>query len=141
VGVQVNVGEPSTVSAQAAGRILGVAPTGEHERRRIATLVHWGYGTGWGAARGLIGALGVRGSGATALFFAVVWCTELVTLPALDIGVAPVWPMVSRRDRHRRLSPRGLCHQHQPCLRVPRTPTRIDVTQTASKIAGEPRRR
>jgi hypothetical protein len=36
-------------------------------------------------------ALGVRGSGATALFFAVVWCTELVTLPALDIGVAPVW--------------------------------------------------
>jgi hypothetical protein len=83
--------EPSTVPAQAAGRILGVAPTGEHERRRIATFVHWGYGTGWGAARGLIGALGVRGSGATALFFAVVWCTELVTLPALDIGVAPVW--------------------------------------------------
>jgi hypothetical protein len=53
-GVQVNVGEPSTVPAQAAGRILGVAPAGEHERRRIATLVHWGYGTGWGAARGLI---------------------------------------------------------------------------------------
>jgi hypothetical protein len=50
--------EPSTVSAQAVGRILGVAPTGEHERRRIATFVHWGYGTGWGAARGLIGALG-----------------------------------------------------------------------------------
>jgi predicted alpha/beta hydrolase len=83
--------EPSTVPAQAAGRILGVAPTGEHERRRIATFVHWGYGAGWGAARGLIGALGVRGSGATALFFAVVWCAELVTLPALDIGVAPVW--------------------------------------------------
>jgi hypothetical protein len=54
---------------------------------RFSNLVHWGYGTGWGAMRGIIGATGLRGTPAAALFFAAVWGTELTTLPTL--GVAP----------------------------------------------------
>lgn len=82
--------EPSTVPARAAAKVLGVEPVGEPERQRFATIVHWAYGTGWGAVRGVIGALGIRGPAAAALFLAIVWTTELATLPALDIGVPPV---------------------------------------------------
>jgi hypothetical protein len=82
--------EPSTVPARAAAKLLGVEPTGEAERPRFANLVHWAYGTGWGAVRGFIGAADARGPRAAALFFGTVWATELVTLPLLDIGVPPV---------------------------------------------------
>ena len=78
---------PSIVPARAAAKVLGVEPR-HHER--FATIVHWGYGTCWGSARGLIGVLGIHGRAAAALFFALVWTAELVTLPALDIGVPPV---------------------------------------------------
>ena len=83
--------EPSDVPARAAARVLGAEPASEHERRRFATLVHRGYGTAWGTVRGVMGACGVRGARAGGLFLAIVWSTELVTLPALDIGVLPVW--------------------------------------------------
>ena len=79
--------QPSVVPARAAAKVLGVEP---REQVRFATIVHWGYGTCWGTARGLIGALGIHGGAAAALFFALVWTAELVTLPALDIGVPPV---------------------------------------------------
>jgi hypothetical protein len=83
--------QPSTVPARAAAKVLGVEPTGAPEQARFANIVHWGYGTSWGAIRGLIGALGFQGPGAAALFFAKVWGAELLMLPALDIGVPPVW--------------------------------------------------
>jgi hypothetical protein len=43
--------EPSDAPARAAAKVLGVDPTGESERRRFATLTHWGYGTSWGIHR------------------------------------------------------------------------------------------
>jgi len=49
----------SSAPAQAAGKVLGVKPEGERENKRFATLVHWGYGTGWGAARGILSVLGL----------------------------------------------------------------------------------
>lgn len=79
--------KPSDAPAQAAAKVLGVSPVGEDEKKRFSKLAHWGYGTGWGAMRGVIGASGLRGIPAAALFFAAVWGTELVMLPAL--GVAP----------------------------------------------------
>lgn len=39
----------STTPAQAASRLLGVAPVDEQGERRFNNLVHWGYGTAWGA--------------------------------------------------------------------------------------------
>jgi hypothetical protein len=77
----------SSAPAQAAGKVLGVEPTGEAEEARFSNLVHWGYGTSWGAVRGLIGAAGLEGPGAAAVHLGAVWGTEQVMLPAL--GVAP----------------------------------------------------
>jgi hypothetical protein len=77
----------STAPADAAGKVLGVEPKDEAGEARFATLVHWGYGTGWGAVRGLIAAAGLEGTAATAAHFGAVWGSEQVMLPAL--GVAP----------------------------------------------------
>lgn len=77
----------SSTPTQAAEKALGVHPTSEQARERFSTVVHWSYGTGWGAVRGLIGAAGIAGPRAAALHFLLVWGAELVTLPAL--GVAP----------------------------------------------------
>ena len=54
----------SSAPADAAAKVLGVEPKGEKDQARFSNLVHWGYGTGWGAVRGLIGAAGLRGTGA-----------------------------------------------------------------------------
>lgn len=77
----------SDAPAQAAGKLLGVEPTGEDAKARFAGLVHWGYGTGWGAARGVLATLGLRGAPAAGAHFAMVWGGEQAMLPAL--GVAP----------------------------------------------------
>ncbi len=77
----------STAPADAAGKILGVEPKDEAGEARFSNLVHWGYGTGWGAVRGLIGAAGLEGAAASAAHFGAVWGSEQVMLPAL--GVAP----------------------------------------------------
>jgi hypothetical protein len=82
---------PSTAPARAAAKVLGVEPVGEREQKRFATLVHWGYGTSWGAVRGAIAFAGLDGVRAAATFYAIVWGTELALLPSLDIGVPPAW--------------------------------------------------
>jgi hypothetical protein len=80
----------STAPADAVARVLGIVPADERARQRLATVVHWCYGTGWGAVRGLLDAAGVRGPRATAAHLGVVWGTELVTLPALGV-TTPAW--------------------------------------------------
>jgi hypothetical protein len=79
--------KPSDAPARAVGKVLGVEPVGEAERQRFSTIVHWAYGTLWGAARGLLGAAGVSGGAAAGAHFAAVWGSELAALPAL--GVTP----------------------------------------------------
>jgi hypothetical protein len=64
--------------------VLGVEPVDE---ARFSNLVHWGYGTAWGGARGLIGAAGLSGPAATAAHLGAVWGSEQVMLPTL--GVTP----------------------------------------------------
>lgn len=63
----------SSAPAVAAAKVLGVEPTGDAEKARFATVVHWAYGTGWGAARGLVAAVGVRGPGAGLAHYSMVW--------------------------------------------------------------------
>ena len=77
----------SSAPATAAAKVLGVEPKGQSEEARFAIIVHWGYGTSWGAVRGLIGAAGLRGLRANAAHLGAVWGTEQAMLPAL--GVAP----------------------------------------------------
>jgi hypothetical protein len=89
--------EASSAPARAAERALGIAsfetPTAE---RRFSTLVHWGYGTGWGAARGALRAVGMSPRAATVGHFASVWGSALVTLPTFD--AAPPVTMWGRRE-------------------------------------------
>ena len=77
----------SAAPATAASKVLGVEPTGEKEKERFSNFVHWGYGTGWGAARGALGVLGLSGTPAAVAHFGAVWGSEQVMLPSL--GVAP----------------------------------------------------
>ncbi len=79
--------EASSAPAAAAAKVLGVEPKSDEAKARFATLVHWAYGTGWGAVRGVLGAVGLGRSLATPAHLATVWGSELVLLPAL--GVAP----------------------------------------------------
>jgi hypothetical protein len=78
---------PSTAPAKAAAKVLGVTPDSDAAAARFSTLVHWGYGTGWGAVRGLLAAAGLGPLAATTGHLASVWGSELVMLPTL--GVAP----------------------------------------------------
>ncbi len=75
----------SSAPADAAAKVLGVEPVSEEAQARFSTLVHWGYGTGWGGVRGLLAAAGLSGGKATAAHFGLVWGSEQVMLPALDV--------------------------------------------------------
>lgn len=75
----------SSAPADAAAVVLGVH-TGGESGGRFSTLVHWGYGTGWGALRGLIGWAGLSGIPATAAHLAAVWGGEQVVLPTTGVS-------------------------------------------------------
>jgi hypothetical protein len=56
--------QASSAPADAAEKVLGIEKfKSDADERRFATLVHWGYGTGWGAVRGLLRAAGVAAGG------------------------------------------------------------------------------
>ncbi len=76
----------SSAPANAASKVLGVEPIDEDAEARFSTLVHWGYGTAWGAVRGLLAGIGLGGRSATAVHFAAIWGGSLVMLPALDVS-------------------------------------------------------
>lgn len=82
--------ESSDAPAQAAGRVLAVEPSGERGKARFSRIAHWGYGTSWGAARGLLDRAGLEPVAATGAHLGVVWGTAAVMLPALD-AAPPVW--------------------------------------------------
>jgi len=66
----------------------------EASAAKFGQIMHFGYGTGWGTARGLLDLAGVRGCPATALHFGAVWGTALVMLPAAGASEpATKWPV------------------------------------------------
>lgn len=78
--------EASTAPARAAQKLLGIEEfPSEQSQERFSTLVHWSYGTGWGVARALLGAVGLRPVVAMPAHFAAMWGGALVMLPALDV--------------------------------------------------------
>ena len=87
VEMQLRGRSASNTPAQAICKTLGLETTSEEAQERLTNLVHWGYGTAWGAVRGLIGAAGFSGLPATLTFFGLVWAAEQMMLP--KTGVAP----------------------------------------------------
>lgn len=80
----------SDTPARAAGVVLGVAPTSEETKPRFNTLVHWGYGTGWGVLRGVFDVAGLRGTTAAAAHLGAVWAGEQAVLPLTGVS-SPAW--------------------------------------------------
>ncbi len=77
----------STAPFDAAAKVLGFEAVGEREKARLSTLVHWAYGTLWGAPRGVLALAGLPAAGATLVHLGAVWGGEVTMLPRL--GVAP----------------------------------------------------
>lgn len=78
----------STAPADATAKVLGIESFSDDAAKgRFSTLVHWGYGTGWGVVHGLLDLAGLPPAKATAAHLAAVWGNEAVMLPVL--GVAP----------------------------------------------------
>lgn len=79
--------QASTAPARAAEKVLGIERFADNSAEtRFSTLVHWGYGTGWGVARGLLGAAGLSSGTAAPVHFATMWGGAAVMLPALDVA-------------------------------------------------------
>jgi hypothetical protein len=85
----------SQTPAEAAEKVLHVEPENEDSEAQFSNLVHWGYGTGWGGVRGLLASTGLPGPTATLAHFGLVWGSEQVVLPALDVS-APVFKYGSK---------------------------------------------
>jgi hypothetical protein len=83
----------SNAPAETAKKVLRIEEfQSDAAEERFSNLVHWGYGTAWGALRGLLGATGRRSAGIAHL--AAIWGSALVLLPTLDVA-----PPVTMRDR------------------------------------------
>ena len=77
----------STAPADATAKVLGIKEfASDAAYRRFSLISHWGYGTGWGAVRGVFDALGLSPAKATAAHLAAVWGNEQVMLPALEVA-------------------------------------------------------
>jgi hypothetical protein len=78
---------PSSAPARATTKMLGIKEFEDDiAKARFNDLSHWGYGTGWGVVRGLLGATGLTPKAATAAHGAAIYGAAQVTLPALDVA-------------------------------------------------------
>jgi hypothetical protein len=78
---------PSSAPARATAKMLGIKEfDSELAHARFNDLSHWGYGTGWGVVRGLLGATGMSPKAATIAHGAAIYGAAQVTLPALEIA-------------------------------------------------------
>jgi hypothetical protein len=82
----------STAPARATAKVLGIREFEDDiARARFSDLSHWGYGTGWGVVRGLLGVAGLSARRATAAHGAAVWGSAQVMLPALEVAPPSVF--------------------------------------------------
>jgi hypothetical protein len=87
----------SSAPARATAKVLGIKEFEDAvAAARFNDLAHWGYGTAWGVARGLLGSAPLSPRGATAAHGAAVWGSAAVMLPALD--VAPPFVFWGRKE-------------------------------------------
>jgi hypothetical protein len=83
---------PSSAPARATAKVLGIKEFEDSvAQARFNDLSHWGYGTGWGVLRGLLGATGMSPKAATAAHGAAIYGAAQVTLPALEIAPPSVF--------------------------------------------------
>jgi len=77
----------SDAPARATAKMLGIKEFEDaRAKARFSDLSHWGYGTGWGIARGIMREFGLGPTLATPAHFGAVWGSALVMLPALEVA-------------------------------------------------------
>ena len=78
---------PSTAPARATAKVLGIGSfESDLAQARWNDLSHWGYGTGWGILRGLLGATPMSSRAATVAHGAAIYGAAQITLPALEVA-------------------------------------------------------
>ncbi|MFW5924822.1 MAG: hypothetical protein ACOCV4_01585 [Myxococcota bacterium] len=85
--IELRGSSPSTAPAEAAEKVFEVEPSDPRAEERLSNLMHFAYGTAWGAVRGALQRLGMGGRAATHTHLMLVWGAGLAMLPAL--GLAP----------------------------------------------------
>ena len=114
--------KPSSAPARATAKVLGITSFEDDiARARFNDLSHWGYGTGWGIVRGLLGAAGLPPPAATLAHGAAVWGSA--DSPA-RLGHRPAGDLLGTTgDRDRRPPPHGLRrgdgHRHRVAQQHP----------------------
>jgi hypothetical protein len=126
----------SSTLADALSAALRVRPYGEAGQQRLNIVAHWGYGTSWGAVRGLLGAMGASGPARPRACCTSQRCGRRAG-GASRARRRLTDPAVRRDgDRDRRLSPCRVRDRHQRGLRVVRPALR----PAGSVEASAPRR-
>lgn len=77
--------KPGDTPAKAAEKIFDIDPDLGNEKT-FSQQVHYTYGTLWGSARGILSLVGITGFAATAVHFAALWGTAVVTETELDLA-------------------------------------------------------
>jgi hypothetical protein len=82
----------SSAPARATAKVLGIKEfDSDLAQARFNDLSHWGYGTGWGVVRGLLGATGMSPRAATMAHGAAIYGAAQVTLPALEVAPPSIY--------------------------------------------------
>jgi hypothetical protein len=83
---------PSTAPARATAKVLGIREfDSDLAQARWNDLSHWGYGTGWGVLRGLLGATPLSPRAASLAHGAAIYGAAQVTLPALEVAPPSIY--------------------------------------------------
>ena len=86
IEMQLTGRKPSSEPADAAAKVLDIKPNSEVAKERFSQMVHFGYGTAWGAALGLLYAFGIKGKPATATHYAAITGASLTMPAALKVS-------------------------------------------------------
>jgi hypothetical protein len=76
----------SKAPAEVANKALSVQEINEQDKEAFSTKIHWGYGSAWGAVRGILKEAGMPSWAATATHFAGIYGTALIMLPATKVA-------------------------------------------------------
>lgn len=83
--------ESSYAPADLAEKILPIHPGSEQARKQLNWVIHFGLGTMWGSAYGLIAHAGLRGPKAIAVTFATVYTSDVLLNMGLGLAKPSTW--------------------------------------------------
>ena len=81
--------EASLVPGHVASKLLRLEPKDEAALSRISISMHWAHGITMGTVRALVARTGLRGPGAAAAHFALMWSGDVMLYKTLGIAR---WP-------------------------------------------------